>query len=86
MFISCGAQTCLHSCWGFLPHLVITHSRAGFLCYCSVQKELDIDFDKVQEKEPETEAPAVPVRHARLLVKGEVMMKCTFEIQTIFEC
>lgn len=66
MFISCGAQTCLHSCLGFLPHLVITHSHAVFLCYCYVQKELDMDFDKGQEKEPETEAHT-PVRHASVL-------------------
>lgn len=27
MFISCGAQRCLYSCWGFLPHLVITRRQ-----------------------------------------------------------
>lgn len=27
MFISCGAQQCLYSCWGFLPHLVITRRQ-----------------------------------------------------------
>lgn len=69
MFISYGTQTCLHSCWGFLPHLVITDSHAVLLCYCYVQKELDMDFDKLQEAEPKTEAPVVQVRHARHLVK-----------------
>ena len=78
MFISCGTQTCLHSCCGFLPHLVITHSRHCFFCYCYVQKELDIDFDKVQERERERDRSPVCSR----LAEWEMMMNGTFEMQT----
>lgn len=28
MFISYGAQACFHSCKGFLPRLIVTHSHA----------------------------------------------------------
>lgn len=66
---SYGAQTCLHSCEGFLPHLVITHTHTHmhrFCDYCDVQKELDMDFDKVQKEKPEAEVPVIPVS---LLVK-----------------
>lgn len=41
-----------------------------FCDYCDVQKELDMDFDKVQKEKPEAEVPVIPVS---LLVKWEVM-------------
>lgn len=74
MFISCGAQRCLYSCWGFLPHLVITRSSALFLCFCFVQMESKTWFEEVA-----SERDSCPSR-GTCMTSYHMRGVCTFEV------
>lgn len=58
-----------HVCIAAGDFCLIWSSHTAMQCYCVIVMYRNMDFDKLQKTEPETEAPVVQVRHAKFLVK-----------------